>query len=96
VLEAGNAEQALAAVAAHQAGIDLLLTDVILTDANGRTLHERLAAGGSRHAVLYMSGYPADIIGRHGVLDEGVALIPKPFSVSTLSAKVREVLDCTA
>ncbi len=93
VLEAGNAAQALAALAAHPAGIDLLLTDVILTDANGRTLHERIAAGGSRHAVLYMSGYTADVIGRHGVLDEGVALISKPFSVSKLAAKVREVLD---
>jgi len=43
--------------------------------------------------VLYMSGYTDDVILRHGILEEGIAFIQKPFTLETLTRKVREVLD---
>jgi len=43
--------------------------------------------------TLYMSGYTADVIAHHGVLEEGVEFLQKPFSLNTLAEKVRAVLD---
>jgi len=60
---------------------------------NGKELFEILSASNPGLKGLYMSGYTADIIARHGVLDEGVHFIQKPFTLESLSRKVREVLD---
>ena len=60
---------------------------------NGRELHERLAADRPGLKVLYMSGYPGDVIAHHRVIDEETDFLEKPFSVKTLVRKVREVLD---
>lgn len=73
-------------------GIDLLITDVVMPEMNGRELADRLQSFFPDLKVLYMSGYTADVIAHRGVLDEGVYFMQKPFSKSDLAFKVREVL----
>jgi two-component system cell cycle sensor histidine kinase/response regulator CckA len=92
VIEVAQPEQCLAILEAQPERPDLLLTDVVMPRMNGRQLHEQLAARYPGLRVLYMSGYLDDVIGRHGVLEDGVNYIQKPFSVKALSTKVREVL----
>jgi CheY-like chemotaxis protein len=92
LLEAGNAEQALALSAAHSGKIDLLITDVIMPGLNGRQLADRLAKERPGLKVLYTSGYTADVITQQGTLEPGMEYLPKPFGAAQLSAKVREVL----
>jgi CheY-like chemotaxis protein len=93
VLAAPTPEAALA-LAAQQAGpIHLLVTDVVMPGMNGKELAERLRASQSDLKCLFMSGYTADVIAQHGVLDAGVAFLQKPFTIQTLAEKVREVLE---
>jgi FixJ family two-component response regulator len=73
--------------------LDLMLTDVIMPNMNGRVLHERVAEVHPRIRVVFMSGHPEDVISNHGVLDPGVDFIQKPFSVQDLCTRVRDVLD---
>ncbi|MEW5959135.1 MAG: PAS domain S-box protein [Chloroflexota bacterium] len=92
VLEAGEPEAGLALAAAYEDPLHLLLTDVIMPQMNGRELYRRLALERSGLKVLYMSGYTDNVIAHHGVLDEGVAFLQKPFTLHDLLQKVREVL----
>ena len=96
VMSAADGEAALPLAAAYLHEIHLLVTDVILTGMDGRELYRRLKATRPGTKVLYMSGHAANVISHHGILDEGVDLIQKPFSLHTFVAKVREVLDRTA
>ncbi|MDD3618184.1 MAG: response regulator, partial [Desulfobulbaceae bacterium] len=73
--------------------IDLLITDVVMPEMNGRELAGRLEAFCPNLRVLFMSGYTANVIARHGVLDKGLFFIQKPFSREQLAANVRLVLD---
>lgn len=73
--------------------IKLLVVDVIMPEMNGRDLAKEISTFHPELKVLFISGYPADIIAHHGILDAGVNFISKPFSLKELSAKVREVLD---
>ena len=75
--------------------IHLLITDVIMPEMNGHELAERLVSIKPDMKCLYMSGYTANVIAKHGVLKEGVHFIQKPFSIEDLAVKVREVLDAT-
>ncbi len=93
VLSASSPEEALRMSAAHAGKIDLLVTDVVMPRMNGRQLAERIGGERAGLKVLYMSGYTADVIAHRGVLEQGVSLIAKPFSLTTLADKVREVLD---
>lgn len=93
VLVAENGPEALTILASPEDPVHLLLTDVVMPEMNGKELFDK---GAEKHAdlkVLYMSGYPGNVIAHRGVLDEGVAFIQKPFAVQALAAKVREVLD---
>jgi two-component system, cell cycle sensor histidine kinase and response regulator CckA len=64
-----------------------------MPEMNGRKLEESLETLRPELKTLFISGYTADVIAHHGVLDEGVRFLQKPFSVGTLVEKVREVLD---
>jgi CheY-like chemotaxis protein len=92
VLEAASGEHALAVAEAHDGPIDLLLTDVIMPGISGKALVDRLQSNRAAIRVLYMSGYPGKVIGRHGVPDEDAAFLQKPFGPDDLGRKVRELL----
>jgi len=93
VLSASTVGLAEAHAREYAGQIDLLLTDVIMPEMNGRELSERLMTISPDMKVLYMSGYTADIIATHGVISDDVQLLQKPFSIKDLASKVREVLD---
>ena len=73
--------------------INLLITDVVMPEMNGRDLARNLLSLYPDLARLFMSGYTADVIAHQGVLDESVHFLQKPFSGEDLAAKVREALD---
>jgi len=92
VLSARSADQALKLAKGHAGEIDLLLTDVVMPDMNGKELSERITAIRPGLKFLYMSGYTADVIAHQGILDKGVQFISKPFSLKHLAAKIRETI----
>lgn len=92
VLSASSPAEAINLAHEHTAGIHLLLTDVIMPEMNGKDLAELLLLSHPNLKCLFMSGYTANVIAGHGVLDKGINFIQKPFSVKDLSIKVRETL----
>jgi two-component system, cell cycle sensor histidine kinase and response regulator CckA len=93
VLTAETPGRAFDLAAEHIGKIDLLMTDVVMPEMNGRDLAEKLQALYPDLKVLFMSGYTANVIAHHGVLDADVHFIQKPFSMKKLSVKVREALE---
>jgi len=93
VLVAATPSEAVRLAEKHVGEIHLLMTDVIMPEMNGQDLVNNLLPSYPNLKRMFMSGYPADAIAHHGVLDEGVYFIQKPFSTQDLAAKVREVLD---
>ncbi|WP_367360119.1 PAS domain S-box protein [Syntrophus sp. (in: bacteria)] len=93
VLTADTPGKALQQMRARSGEIDLVLTDVVMPEMNGRELAERLLDIKPGLKCLFASGYTADVIARDGVLEEGVVFIQKPFSIKHLAAKVREALE---
>jgi CheY-like chemotaxis protein len=73
--------------------VDLLLTDVVMPGMSGRELAERLSLARPGTRVLFMSGYAADTMDRHGVTEGGQSFLPKPFTLDELARKLRDVLD---
>ena len=97
VLVAGYGQQALEVCDQFDDPIDLLLTDVIMPGGmNGRDLADRLKPRYPDMRVLYMSGYTENTIIHHGVLDESLELLQKPFTLDVLARRVRAVLDADA
>lgn len=93
VLTAAEPEEALRIASECNDPIHLVLTDVVMPGMSGPELVERLSRLLPETRVLYMSGYTDDQLQHHGVLDDGVALIEKPFSAKSLSLLVRSILD---
>ena len=94
VFEASHGEEAMRIAQEHaEEGIDLFLTDVVMPGMSGRELVGSLEFLLPKMKVIYMSGYTDNAIVHHGVLEEGVNYIQKPFTVDALVHKVREVLD---
>ena len=93
VFSASTAGEAMRVAQEHAGAIHLLLTDVIMPEMNGRDLAAKLLSICPQTKCLFMSGYTADVIAEHGILEEGVFFIQKPFSTKELVAKMREILD---
>ena len=93
VLAAASPEEALPLISPHEGKIDLVLTDVVMPEMNGRDLAEKLREVIPDLRCLFMSGYTADIVADAGVLEAGTHFLQKPFSRDDLGRKVREVLD---
>jgi hypothetical protein len=94
VLRANNGQEGLR-VARECKGspIRLVITDVIMPQMNGKVMAEWLKATYPGLKILFTSGYTDDAIVEHGVLEPGVAFLPKPYTPAALARKVREMLD---
>jgi CheY-like chemotaxis protein len=92
VLQAENAERALAIISTNPQ-IDLLFTDVVMPDMNGRKLADRAKEIRPELKVLFTTGYTRNAIVHSGTLDRDVALVSKPFTLNQLATKVRAVID---
>ncbi len=93
ILEAEDGAAALQIIDGYRGAIDLLLTDVIMPGMNGRELAAHITKLLKSVRVLYMSGYTENAVGHDGMLDAGINLLQKPFSLPALKDRVREVLD---
>ena len=93
VLEASGADEAFEISKKHNEPIDLLLTDVVMPELDGRQIAERLCRERKDLRVLYVSGYPDDYLSARGFLSESTEFLNKPFTPRSLIRKVRDVLD---
>jgi two-component system, cell cycle sensor histidine kinase and response regulator CckA len=93
VLAAGNGEQALETAAGHDGNIHMVVTDVVMPGMNGQDLYEKVRKSYPDIKVLYMSGYTSNVIAHHGILEQGIQFIQKPFTVKGLATRVRQVLN---
>jgi DNA-binding NtrC family response regulator len=93
VLPASTPGAAIRAAREHAGEIHLLMTDVVMPEMNGRDLAKNLLSLFPDLKRLFMSGYTANVIAHHGVLDQGVHFIQKPFLLRELTAKVCEALE---
>ena len=92
VLTACTPKEAIALATDHGPSIDLLISDVVMPEMNGPQLARLLGEIVPGLKCLFMSGYTANVIGHHGVLDPGVHFVQKPFSIDQLARKVKETL----
>lgn len=92
ILQAMTPSEAIRLSEKGETSIDLLITDVVMPEMNGRDLAGILKALQPQMKVLFMSGYTSNVIAHHGVLDQGVHFIQKPFSVADFASEVRKVL----
>ena len=95
VLDAGTGEEALKLAREHPGAIDLVLTDLVMPQMSGADFASELRAARPGIAVLFMSGYTDHAIIRHDLLESGAAFLQKPFTPSSLSRKIREVLSAS-
>jgi PAS domain S-box-containing protein len=93
VLQASNGKEAIALSKGRGGRIDLLMTDVVMPGMNGSELATQLILHRPEMRVLFTSGYTENVIVHHGVLDDAVSFLGKPYSPSTLAKKIRQVLD---
>jgi len=93
VIEADRGQPALELLRDGDKNIDLVVTDVVMPEMDGRSFVEALRAERSGFAVLYMSGYSEDELLRRGVRDADAPFVHKPFTAADLGRKVRAALD---
>jgi two-component system, cell cycle sensor histidine kinase and response regulator CckA len=93
VIEASTGTEALAMGATHTGAIDLLVTDVVLPGPQGYQLGRQLRSLRPGLRVLYISGFTENSLVHHGVADEAVAFLQKPFSGEALGWAARQALD---
>jgi two-component system cell cycle sensor histidine kinase/response regulator CckA len=94
VIEAENGYAALELASMHAGKIHLLMTDVVMPGISGRELSERVKTVRPEIQVLYMSGYADQAVVHHGILKSDAVLLQKPFTLSALALKLREILGC--
>ena len=92
VLKASNPADAINIVNSFKGDLDLLITDVIMPGMNGRDLANELQSRFKNLKCLFISGYTADVIAHHGVLDDGMQFLQKPFYMEALAEKIREII----
>jgi len=93
VLAAQSPGEAIRLAGENSGEIYLLMTDVVMPEMSGRELAKRLLTLYPHFKCLFMSGYTTEVIAHHGVLDDGIHFIQKPFTIAVLAAKLRETLD---
>ena len=93
VLATKSPTEALEMVRSHPGPIHLLITDVVMPEMNGKDLRDKLCELKPDLKSIFMSGYTANVIAHHGVIDGGIEFLQKPFSIHALLEKVRDVLD---
>jgi DNA-binding response OmpR family regulator len=93
VLKARNAAEAISAFRQYQTIVRLLLTDVVLSGQNGRDLANDLRSICPTLRIIFTSGYPENVITRDGIQEDGMFYLAKPFSLQSLTSKVRQVLE---
>ena len=93
VIPAETPGKAIQLAREHPGNIDLLLSDVVMPEMNGRDLARNILSLYPDIKRLFMSGYTADVIAHQGVLDEGVNFIQKPFSKDEIVTRIRKILD---
>jgi PAS domain S-box-containing protein len=92
VLAAATPKDAIRLAEDSFGNIDMLITDVVMPEMNGRELVDRILAIQPDLKCLFMSGYTADVIAHRGVIDQNVNFIQKPFSIMDLAVAVRKGL----
>jgi two-component system cell cycle sensor histidine kinase/response regulator CckA len=92
----GTAAEALSFCSEFPGDIHLVVTDVVMPDMNGRELASQISRLRPTARILFMSGYTTNVVVHHGVLDENVQFLQKPFTPDSLARKVREVLGNSA
>lgn len=92
VFEAQTSADALLYAQTRGDDIDLLVTDVVMPDMNGHDLMKEVCSVNNHIHCLFISGYPADVIAHHGILDEGVHFLQKPFTRESLSIKISKII----
>ncbi len=93
VLAATGGEEALAICAGWEGALHLVVSDVIMPGMSGRMFVDRLRVTRPTIPVLYLSGYPDEVLAREGMIDPRVRLLRKPFALAELQRQVREALD---
>jgi two-component system, cell cycle sensor histidine kinase and response regulator CckA len=93
VLTAANAAEALDIAHQYPETIDLLLTDVVMPEMNGKDLFIHIQKICAQMKVLYMSGYTDNVVSHYGILEDGVNYIQKPFTNHSLATRIRAILD---
>jgi signal transduction histidine kinase/CheY-like chemotaxis protein len=93
VLKAKEGKSALSLAESYEGSIDLLVTDVIMPYMNGKALAEQLTTKRTDLKVLYISGHIDSMITQHGILEDNVEFLQKPFTADSLSHKIRSVFD---
>lgn len=93
VLQAGNGIEAIQQAWNYQDTIHLLLTDAVMPKMNGKELSDELKRARPQMVILFMSGYPREVLSQQGKIDPSIHLIQKPFSNDELAERVRKALD---
>jgi len=92
VLSAGSPGEAAEISGAYGEPIHLLVTDLVMPEMNGRDLAERLSSERPDMKILFLSGYSGSVLSSHGIR-EGISFLQKPFTIRSLSEKIRQILD---
>jgi len=93
VLKSRNAAEAISAFNECKTIVRLLLTDVVLPGQNGRDLANDLRNVCPKLRIIFISGYPENVVTQHGIHEHGMFYLPKPFSFQSLTRKVKYVLE---
>ena len=95
VIEAASGAEAIEVLEKREPPIHAMVTNVIMPHMSGKELPEKASVLCPGLRVLFISGYTADSLGHHGILEDGIAFLKKPFSPSDLLRKLREVIAAT-